>query len=144
MIKSTKRFSYMHVYSTSLILFINNIYGDHNSIECALVYFFMFLFYIPHTRSITSGGLAAFNPTQIFKINKILKRYIINTLSCVNAVSFKLGFKHYVKSIRIRSYSGPDFSRIFPHSGWILRDTPYIFRHFSKHRNSILSILNYL
>ena len=26
---------------------------------------------------------------------------------------------YYVKSIRVRSYSGPHFSRIFPHSDWI-------------------------
>ena len=30
---------------------------------------------------------------------------------------------HCVKRIRIRSYSGPHFSRIFPHSDWIRRDT---------------------
>ena len=29
---------------------------------------------------------------------------------------------HCVKSVRIRSYSGPHFSRIFPHSDWIRRD----------------------
>ena len=33
---------------------------------------------------------------------------------------------HFVKSVRIRSYSGPNFSRIFPHSDWIRRDTPYL------------------
>ena len=31
---------------------------------------------------------------------------------------------HGVKGVRIRSYSGPHFSRIFPHSDWIWRDTP--------------------
>ena len=30
---------------------------------------------------------------------------------------------HGVKRVQIRSYSGPHFSRIFPHSDWILRDT---------------------
>ena len=30
---------------------------------------------------------------------------------------------HWVKSVRIRSYSCPHFSRIFPHSSWIRRDT---------------------
>ena len=30
---------------------------------------------------------------------------------------------HYVKRVRIRSYSGPHFSRIFLHSDWIRRDT---------------------
>ena len=37
-----------------------------------------------------------------------------------------LWFIHGVKRVRIRSYSGPDFSRIFPHSDWIRRDTPYL------------------
>ena len=32
---------------------------------------------------------------------------------------------HCVKSVRIRNYSGPHFSRIFPHSDWIWRDTEY-------------------
>ena len=30
---------------------------------------------------------------------------------------------HCLKSVRIRSYSGPHFSRIFPHADWIRRDT---------------------
>ena len=32
--------------------------------------------------------------------------------------------RHCVKSVRIRSYSGPHFSRIFTHSDWIRKDTP--------------------
>ena len=35
-------------------------------------------------------------------------------------------FWHYVKSVRIGSYSGPHFSHIFPHSDWIRRDTQYL------------------
>ena len=35
----------------------------------------------------------------------------------------KKGQYHCVKSVRIRSYSGPHFSCIFPHSDWIWRDT---------------------
>ena len=31
---------------------------------------------------------------------------------------------HGVKGVLIRSYSGPHFSRISPHSDWIWRDTP--------------------
>ena len=30
---------------------------------------------------------------------------------------------HCLKSVRIRSYSGPHFSLIFPHADWIRRDT---------------------
>ena len=33
--------------------------------------------------------------------------------------SWIFAYYHYVKSVRIRSYSGPHFSRIFPHSDWI-------------------------
>ena len=33
---------------------------------------------------------------------------------------------HCVKRVRIRSYSGPHFSRNFPHSDWIRRDTEYL------------------
>ena len=39
--------------------------------------------------------------------------------------------KHCVKSDRVRSYSGPHFSRIFPHSDWI-RISPYSFRMREK------------
>ena len=38
---------------------------------------------------------------------------------------------HCIKSSRVRSYSGPHFSRIFPHSDWIrriLRISPYSVR----------------
>ena len=35
---------------------------------------------------------------------------------------------HCVKRVRIRSYSGPHFYRIFPHSDCIRRDTPYSVR----------------
>ena len=31
-----------------------------------------------------------------------------------------------VKRVRIQSYSGPHFSRIFPHLDWIRRDTEYL------------------
>ena len=40
-----------------------------------------------------------------------------------NAPAFSI---HYAKSVRIRSYSGPHFSRIFPHLDWIWRDTEYL------------------
>ena len=35
-------------------------------------------------------------------------------------------FVHCVKIVRIRRYSGPHFSCIFPHSDWIPRDTEYL------------------
>ena len=40
-------------------------------------------------------------------------------------------FIHCVKSVRIRSYSGAHFSRIFPHSDWIRRDIQSECRYFS-------------
>ena len=40
--------------------------------------------------------------------------------TCVRVSFFN---KHCVKKVRIRSYSGLHFSRIFPHSDWISRDT---------------------
>ena len=39
---------------------------------------------------------------------------------------FCLKGQHSVKSVRIWSYSGPHFFRIFPHSDWIRRDTESI------------------
>ena len=39
---------------------------------------------------------------------------------------------YYVKTVRIRSYSGPHFSRIFPHSNWIGRDTLLLRRAFNS------------
>ena len=45
-------------------------------------------------------------PTSYLKVNPLF-------ISC----------SHCVKRVRIRSYSGPHFSRIFPHSDWIRRDT---------------------
>ena len=52
--------------------------------------------------------------TMIYKMNDMKMNYEMNDL-------------HGAKGVRIRSYSGPHFSRIFPHSDWIRRDTPYLF-----------------
>ena len=41
-----------------------------------------------------------------------------------NANYFNLFWdNHCIKNVRIQSYSGPHFSRIFPHSDWLQRDT---------------------
>ena len=43
--------------------------------------------------------------------------------------------RHCKKTVRIRCYSGPGFSRIFPHPDWIRRDTnisPYSVRMREK------------
>ena len=41
-------------------------------------------------------------------------------------ISVIIAHLHYMKNIRIRSYSGPHFFRIFPHLDWIWRDTPHL------------------
>ena len=38
--------------------------------------------------------------------------------------TFSLNNNHFVKSVRIRSYSGPHFSRIFPHLDWLRLFSP--------------------
>ena len=53
-----------------------------------------------------------------------------------------LGKIHWVKSVRIRSYSGPRFSRIFPHSNWIRKNADqnnYEYGLFS--RSDVLDML---
>ena len=74
--------------------------------------------------------------------NCVLKAYefILKAWKCI-LKAYEFDFKTYeyilrpkeciwyycVKSVRTRSYSDPHFSRIFPHSDWIRRDTisPY-------------------
>ena len=41
-------------------------------------------------------------------------------------ISVIIAHLHYMRNIRIRSYSGPHFFRIFPHLDWIWRDTPHL------------------
>ena len=41
-------------------------------------------------------------------------------------VRISISIHHCAKRVRIRSYSGPHFSRTFPHSDWIRRDTEYL------------------
>ena len=54
---------------------------------------------------------------------------IFNSFLCASPVTSFLVLTtvlHYVKSVRIRNYFDPHFSRIFfPHSDWIRRDTLY-------------------
>ena len=47
-------------------------------------------------------------------------------LTLFHDLKHKSNLRHPLrKTVRIRSYSGPHFSRIFPHSDWIRRDTSY-------------------
>ena len=63
------------------------------------------------------------------KINMLIYFSIFNSFLCANPVTSFLVLTtvlHYVKSVRIRNYFHPHFSRIFlPHSDWIRRDTLY-------------------
>ena len=63
---------------------------------------------------------------QLISYQEISKHYVLTTnhefSMCRNLKNYK---GHCVKSVRIRNYSGPHLSRIFPHSDWIRRDTPY-------------------
>ena len=47
-------------------------------------------------------------------------------LSCSQILLSYRMYHHCIKYVRIRSYSGPHFSRIFPHLDWIWRYTPYL------------------
>ena len=61
---------------------------------------------------------------QLISYQEISKHYVLTTnhefSMCRNLKNYK---GHCVKSVRIRNYSGPHLSRIFPHSDWIRRDT---------------------
>ena len=45
----------------------------------------------------------------------------------ITLLTKKTNTQHYIKSVRIRHCSSPHFSRIFSHSDWIRRATPYLF-----------------
>ena len=70
----------------------------------------------------------SFNKKEIIFLSLLKKRsfpscFPLNFAKCLGKPISK---NPCVKRIRIRSYSGPDFSRIFPHSDWIRRDSPYL------------------
>ena len=44
----------------------------------------------------------------------------------LDCVIVRKQFIHSVKRVHILSYSGPNFSRIVPHSDWIRRDTEFL------------------
>ena len=67
-----------------------------------------------------------FAPTQDGLGLQNTKHHMCGTTMCqIWLLFFFLAF-HCVKCVRIRSNSGPNFSRIFPHSDWIQRDTEYL------------------
>ena len=55
--------------------------------------------------------------TEIKTFHKLLQNFL---------VMFPKHKENCVKRVRVQSYSGPYFSRIFPHSDWIRRDTEYL------------------
>ena len=61
-----------------------------------------------------------------FSTGSNLRPYLHTKVKVQAAYSDAIFGSHDVKKIHIRSYSGPHFSHIFPHSDWIRRDTPYL------------------
>ena len=71
-----------------------------------------------HSKRVKKNILIMYFPTNIFSwFISLLKDCRFNWNNTI---------VHYVKSVRIRSYLGPHFSRIFPHSDWIGRNTEYL------------------
>ena len=56
----------------------------------------------------------------------LISFYTLKTLENLSFFDVCWGYRHSVKRVRIRSYSAPHFSRVFPHSDWIRRDTKYL------------------
>ena len=56
--------------------------------------------------------------------------------------SIQVFHEHCVKSVRIRSYSGPHFLRIFPHSDWIWRDTDFPHSDWIRRDTRYLSVFS--
>ena len=59
-------------------------------------------------------------------LRKIFARTILMKPILVKMENWKNGKQSLRKKCPSRSYSGPHFSHIFPHSDWIWRDTEYI------------------
>ena len=59
------------------------------------------------------------------KIREEILQYVINREGA-NKSALSYGKIRCVKRVHIRSYSGPHFSHIFPHSEWMRRHTPYL------------------
>ena len=60
-------------------------------------------------------------------MNTVSEEYFFNYKNHISMKSFTQRANQWLrKKWRIRSYSGPHFSRIFSHSEWIRRDTEYL------------------
>lgn len=66
------------------------------SLDCVLIYFVVFLFYIPCARTIAPGV----SPPQIFKSNTVLKNSIINLFPCLPVFAFN-SVSRYLKFFQI-------------------------------------------
>ena len=77
--------------------------------------------------------LAKWQLSQFFRINSDQKQNIAwnkfhTTKIKIIFVSHKWSQNHCVERVRIQSYSGPHFFRIFPHSDWTQSFSPYTVR----------------
>ena len=85
-------------------------------------FLYVLLFHIvaPHCKimemkTATPRILPHFPTTSELFLLKMMRQWDISIIDTPNI--------HCVKRVHIRSYSGPHFSHIFPHSDWIRRDT---------------------
>ena len=88
-------------------------------------FLYVLLFHIvaPHCKimemkTATPRILPHFPTTSELFLLKMMRQWDISIIDTPNI--------HCVKRVHIRSYSGPHFSHIFPHSDWIRRDTEYL------------------
>ena len=55
----------------------------------------------------------------------------------------KLHALHCVKSVRIQSYSGPHFSRIFPYSDWMRENAGKMRTKITPNKDTVYAVLTY-
>ena len=65
-------------------------------------------------------------PNYSLKVYAVFGISTVITNDKLTIIIQRIGQKHCVKTVRIRSYSGPHFPPIFPHLDWIRRDTEYL------------------
>ena len=97
------------------LLFSFYVYG-HEIIFCFGLYWYLtssYCYFALLTR------LTTFGDGFLCKIARVVAIFFCLFFFCC--------YFHCVKCVRFRSYSGPHFSRIFPHLDWIRRDTISVF-----------------
>ena len=111
-----------------------NIRDTHISCVCAQLFIktlkkfmplYTFLLLSPQTPR-ADMGLSKFDTVLQFRWKHKMQLNLELDYPSYWLVLLKTRNLHCVKRVRIRSYSGPHFSWIFPHSDWLDRDTPYL------------------